>query len=59
MGGNGVMTDRKINLNEFARWRNCIEMMYDSGLPSWFYNDKECRAEYIRQLDNPMFVTEE
>ena len=59
MGGDGVMTDRKINLNEFVRWRNCIEMMYDSGLPSWFYNDKECRAEYIRQLDDPMFVTEE
>ena len=60
MGGYGVMTDRKINLNEFVRWRNCIEMMYDSGLPSWFYNDKECRAEYVRQLDNPMFdLTEE
>ena len=60
MGGDGVMTDRKINLNEFVRWRNCIEMMYDSGLPSWFYNDKECRAEYVRQLDNPMFdLTEE
>ena len=60
MGGDGVMTDRKINLNEFVRWRNYIEMMYDSGLPSWFYNDKECRAEYVRQLDNPMFdLTEE
>ena len=59
MGGYGVMTDKKINLNVFVRWRNYIEMMYDSGLPSWFYNDKECRAEYIRQLDNPMFVTEE
>ena len=54
------MTDKKINLNEFVRWRNYIEMMYDSGLPSWFYNDKECRAEYVRQLDNPMFdLTEE
>ena len=54
------MTDKKINLNEFVRWRNCIAMMYDSGLPSWFYNDKECRAEYVRQLDNPMFdLTEE
>ena len=62
MEGNGVMTDRKINLNEFARWRNCIAMMYDAPnkLPSWYYNDKECRAEYIRQLDNPMFdLTEE
>ena len=60
MGGYGVMTDKKINLNEFVRWRNYIEMMYDSGLPSWFYNDKECRAEYVRQLDNPMFdLTEE
>ncbi len=60
MGGYGVMTDKKINLNEFVRWRDCIEMMYDSGLPSWFYNDKECRAEYVRQLDNPMFdLTEE
>ena len=54
------MTDRKINLNEFARWRNCIAMMYDSKLPSWYYNNKECQAEYIRQLDNPMFdLTEE
>tara|TARA_R100000322_G_scaffold129324_1_gene85519 strand:+ start:269 stop:451 length:183 start_codon:yes stop_codon:yes gene_type:complete len=60
MGGDGVMTDRKINLNEFVRWRNCIEMMYDSKLPSWYYNDKECRAEYVRQLDNPIFdLTEE
>ena len=60
MGGYGVMTDKKINLNEFVRWRNYIEMMYDSGLPSWFYNDKECRAEYVSQLDNPMFdLTEE
>ena len=54
------MTDKKINLNEFVRWRNCIEMMYDSKLPSWFYNSKECQKEYVRQLDNPMFdLTEE
>ena len=60
MGGNGVMTDRKINLNEFARWKNCIKSMNDSKLPSWFYNSKECQAEYTRQLDNPMFdLTEE
>ncbi len=56
------MTDRKINLNEFARWRNCIAMMNNAPnkLPSWFFNNKECQAEYIRQLDNPMFdLTEE
>ena len=49
----------EFNYEGFVRWKNCIAMMYDSGLPSWFYNDKECRAEYIRQLDDPMFVTEE
>ena len=59
MGGDGVMNE--FNYEGFVRWRNCIAMMYDAPnkLPSWFYNDKECRAEYIRQLDDPMFVTEE